>query len=305
MVNSHATAERPVYRSARSAFNRPSPPEKTVRRPGWIRRAVQLVLAANMAFLIRLCRYGVRDSLARLRYTYNLVRPFEPKASRQEAAHPTIESQLAALQEVDLSDLIDSSPTVLLDASYRYEDRGLSVDQLLIVLALLRQRQPKTVLEIGTFCGTTTKAMAFNLPDSTIHTVDLPLDYDPRLDSESVIPKDDLHLVRTRRVGESYRIDPRCSHIIQHFTDTANWDFLPAQGATFVFIDGSHTYEYCKNDTNKALAICGPDAIFVWHDCDLFHPGVVTCLNELLAAGHKVVRVRGTTLGVLQTGGSV
>jgi hypothetical protein len=269
-----------------------------------LKRTGRLLVTANLAFFIRLFRCGVNDAAARLRKAYSDLAPFERNPTTCESDVATVASRLSAIDEVDLSDLIRSAPSIILDATDRFEGGALPLEQLVIVLALLRDRRPETVLEIGTFCGTTTKAMALNLPDSIIHTVDLPLDYDPGLDSGSAIPKDDLHLVRTRRVGESFRIDPRCSHIVQHFTDTANWDFRPAKGATFVFIDGSHTYEYCKNDTTKALDVCGPGAVFIWHDCDVFHPGVVTCLNELASRGHKVVRVRGTTLAVLKTGGN-
>ena len=45
-----------------------------------------------------------------------------------------------------------------------YEDGMLPVEQVLILLSVLVAEKPKTVLEIGTFMGHTTKAMAFNLP---------------------------------------------------------------------------------------------------------------------------------------------
>ena len=66
-----------------------------------------------------------------------------------------------------------------------------------------------------------------------------------------------------------------------------------------MFIDGSHTYEYVKNDTEKCLRIAGDGATLVWHDCDRTHPGVVRYLCELKDAGHDVVRIRRTPIAVL------
>ncbi len=281
--------------SSRRPFDRASASETIWNRAGLVDKVARFLLVANMAFFIRLIRFGAKDSLARLRGSYYSLAPFEPKPSRDT------ESQFAAIDEVDLSDMIDSV-SIELDASYQYEAGALPLNQLLIVLALLRYRQPKIVLEIGTFWGITTKAMGLNLPNSTIHTVDLPLDYVPGSELESTFPKDDLHLIRKRRVGDAFRNDPRCCNIIQHFADTAKWDFQLAKGATFFLIDGSHTYEYCKNDTIKALAVSGPRSLIVWHDCDRAHPGVVSFLNELITAGHRVVRVRGTPLAILDTG---
>ena len=89
---------------------------------------------------------------------------------------------------------------------------------------------------------------------------------------------------------------------MQHYGDTATWDFRNAQGATFFFIDGSHTYDYARNDTEKALAVSrGHHATFVWRDCDEDHPGVVRWLRDMIAAGHPVRRIAGTHLGILET----
>jgi len=284
-----------LSRSAEPAPGGAFASEKTEPRGRAVEKVTRFLLAANTAFLIRLIRFGARDSLERLRESYYQLEPFEPKPSRD------VVSQLAAIKEIDLSDLIGST-SITLDANYRYEAGTLPFNQLLVVLALLRHRQPQIVVEIGTYWGTTTKEMSLNLPGSTIHTVDLPLDYTPGSDPKSAMPKDDLHLIRKRRVGDAFRDDPRCSNIIQHFADTADWDFQAAKGATFFLIDGSHTYEYCKNDTLKALAVAGPGSLIIWHDCDRAHPGVVACLNELIASGRTVRRIQGTTLATLEAG---
>ena len=129
------------------------------------------------------------------------------------------------------------------------------------LLALLIDRNPQCVLEIGTFNGNTTRLMALNLPGTVFHTVDLPEDYNAASDSEK-IQKDDFHLIARRKVGSAFHADPSITNVVQHFGDTASWDFRPAAEAAFFFIDGSHTYEYIRNDTRKS---CTPRAATCHH----------------------------------------
>ena len=84
------------------------------------------------------------------------------------------------------------------------EDGALPTDQALILLSVLVAEQPKAVLEIGTFMGHTTKAMAVNLPASIIHTVDLPTDFSPQSDSVQDLPKDDYQLIAKRSLGREF-----------------------------------------------------------------------------------------------------
>jgi hypothetical protein len=166
---------------------------------------------------------------------------------------------------------------------------------------VLVDRAPRCMLEIGTFCGYTTRLLAMNMPTATIHTIDLPEDYDAGSDDVS-IPKDDFHLIESRKVGSEYRSDPSITNVVQYFGDSATWDFRKAEDATFYFIDGSHTYEYARGDTEKALAASrGRAATLLWHDCDRGHPGVLSWLNEMLSLGHPVRRIAGTNLAIMDT----
>jgi hypothetical protein len=172
----------------------------------------------------------------------------------------------------------------------------LPTDQALSLLAVLVAEQPQVVLEIGTFMGHTTKAMAMNLPRSVIHTVDLPPEFSPQRDPVSHARKDDFHLIANRRVGREFvgtEYEPR---IRQHFADTALWDFREAAGATFFFVDGSHTYDYCKNDSEKCLALSGGRGVFLWHDCDDEHPGVLELINKWRDMGRDIRRINATPL---------
>lgn len=172
----------------------------------------------------------------------------------------------------------------------------LPSDQLMALLAILVAESPNEVLEIGTFMGHTTRQMAENLPQAIVHSVDLPEDFSEEEDSETNIPKDDFHLIRRRIVGREFKGLACEKQIKQHFADTAKWDFSKAGRSTFFFIDGSHTYEYCKNDSEKCLALCEGRGVFLWHDCDSAHPGVVKLLSEWRGLGRDVRLIRGTPI---------
>jgi hypothetical protein len=201
---------------------------------------------------------------------------------------------LKEIPVVSLGDILGNrEPSVTL--TIKPVDEGiLPLDQALALLAILLAEKPAEVLEIGTFMGHTTRLMAESLPESIIHTVDLPLKISNQ--SESTIPKDDFHLIESRVVGRDFKGLPCEKRIRQHFADTATWDFQETGKPTFFFVDGSHTYEYCKNDSEKCLALCNGPGVFLWHDCDDQHPGVVKFIHEWMKKGRKIVRISGTPL---------
>ena len=204
-------------------------------------------------------------------------------------------SGVNAIPVVSLHDIIRTKPEICVTIQ-KHEDGILPFHQAVALLAVAVEERPKIVLEIGTFMGNTTKHLAINLPDSIIHSVDLPEDYAPERDKITQLKKDDFHLITNRRVGREYRNTPYEARIRQHFVDTAVWDFNEAAGATLFFIDGSHSYDYCKNDSERCYQLCGGKGVFLWHDCDEMHPGVVEVLCEWRDLGRNVCRIEGTPI---------
>ena len=175
----------------------------------------------------------------------------------------------------------------------RHRDGALPPNQAYSLLSIAVAKSPDSVFEIGTYWGHTTLLLARNLPDAIIHTIDLPEDFN--LESDDGPAKDDMHLIKDRRVGSEYLDLAGSERIVQYFGDTATWDFSPVKGCSFFFIDGAHTYEYTKNDTEKCLDACGGKGTFLWHDCDDKHPGVVRYLEERSRVA-RVSIIRGTCL---------
>ena len=212
------------------------------------------------------------------------------------AAHRPNTGAAIGIPDISLDEILGDRKPVIRLAVTRYEDGMMPIDQAMVVVSILVAEAPSQVLEIGTYMGYTTRQMAENLETATIHTVDLPEDFSAENDPEQNTPKDDFHLIARRIVGREYKARPCASRVKQHLADTSKWDFREAGHPTFFFIDGSHTYEYCKNDSEKCFALCGGRGVFLWHDCDPMHSGVLRLIAEWRQMGRDVRRIVGTPI---------
>jgi len=203
---------------------------------------------------------------------------------------------LIQIPEISLDEILGDRRPVIRLSVMRFEGGMLSSPQAMALLSILVAEAPAEVLEIGTFMGRTTLQMAENLQESTIHTIDLPPGYSVETEIEQNLPKDDFHLIGSRTVGREFEGKPCADRIKQHFGDTATWDFHGAGNPAFFFIDGSHTYEYCKNDSEKCFELCRGRGTFLWHDCDDEHPGVLRFILEWRKLGRDIKRITGTPI---------
>ena len=252
-----------------------------------MKRALLGLLGISLASLIRGIRFGWREFRHASGTTTWRIHPFESRALRSIPARE-IES-IVGKEGVDVT--IRVKP---------FETGMLPQHEAAALLAIVVKEKPASVLEIGTFMGHTTYLLARNLPNAIIHTLDLPLDYNPTEDTVTQAVKDDAHLIGTRVPGREFLHQPEAGRIRQHFGDSAVWDFNLAAGSTLFFIDGSHTYSYAKSDSERCLALSGGRGVFLWHDCGDDHPGVLQLLLEWRSLGREVVRIAGTTIAYLK-----
>lgn len=179
-------------------------------------------------------------------------------------------------------------------------DGNVSLLELLAIARLVRERRPASVFEIGTFDGRTTLAMARNAPpDARIRTLDLP----PTAPTRHELARKERRYVEKAQPGARFLRTPLASRIEQLYGDSATFDFSPFE-AEFVFIDGSHAYEYVLSDSRRALELTrGRPATILWHDYSAWE-GVTRALNELRANDPRFAGLRwleGTTLALLTT----
>jgi len=195
---------------------------------------------------------------------------------------------------VKLSDLVSNTLAVRI-GPVRAEPHNTSEMELLALGALVRQCEAVEVFEIGTYDGRSTRTLAMNLADGgRVTTLNLPPGQDAMEDGSSSV---DSRLNTKVVSGCRFAGTPEEASIQQVFGDSATFDFAPYAGRMdVVFIDGAHSGEYVRNDTEQALQMIKPEGgLIVWHDGPLY--GVVGYLQEGIRAQDWPLRwIEGTTL---------
>jgi predicted O-methyltransferase YrrM len=203
---------------------------------------------------------------------------------------------------VTLDALCDmKEPVTLRDTDEKSGNVALA--ELLAIARLVRARRPRVVFEIGTFDGRTTLTMASNTPDdSVIHTLDLP----PDAESTTAWALDDAERQYVRKPVSGARVHSTdlARKVRQHYGDSARFDWSPfaRDGVDFVFVDGSHAYEYAHADSLSALSLLrGGRGTILWHDYNAWR-GVSDALHHLRRTDERFAGLRwisGTSLAIL------
>lgn len=119
-------------------------------------------------------------------------------------------------------------------------------------------KNSKNILEIGTHRGFTTNNIALNT-DGRITTVDIckDMELDLKFQNNEILIRDEVGNAITAQNVNS---------VIEH-SDTFFARYIKA-GLKFdgIFIDGDHSYEQVKRDTENALKCCSSGGVIVWHD---------------------------------------
>ena len=161
-------------------------------------------------------------------------------------------------------------------------DGNVALYELLLLARAVATRSPVRLFEIGTFDGRTTLNVTANAPaHAQIFTLDLP----PHSTSTVLdLDADDVRFARASTAGtiaRRYHGTTEARKIVELFGDSATFDFSQYRASMdFVFVDGSHAYEYVLRDSHTALELTAPGGIIFWHDYGAW-PGVTRALNEL------------------------
>jgi predicted O-methyltransferase YrrM len=184
------------------------------------------------------------------------------------------------IPKLDLSQVMDRKVRIEIREP-RGVDGNISLLELMVLNKLVRLAGPVNVLEIGTFDGRTTLNLAANSPDNArVYTLDLPAD---QLDAAQLpLTRGERRYIRKATSGAKYRGTDCERKISQLYGDSAAFDFSPyVEKMDFIFIDGSHSYEYVLNDSKICLNLLNKTkGIIVWHDYMKWQ-GVTRALNEL------------------------
>jgi len=174
----------------------------------------------------------------------------------------------ADIREIYPTDLLPGLECVSLPVGSINEESGhFNQVDLLYVAAIAKLKGLRRMFEFGTYQGRTTYHLAQAREDAKVWTLNLP-------------PADDPSVADF--IGCWFRGSDREVQIEQIFCNSFEFDPAPfAASMDLVFVDGDHSYEAVKNDTEKALRMLAPGGVLLWHDFAAKSPGVVRYLCEL------------------------
>jgi hypothetical protein len=207
----------------------------------------------------------------------NLLR--SPKKSLRWVLKEIILSDAGRVPKVTLSELLQVVPKIQLD-DFVSRDGNLTPAEILAIAAIVADQKPMNLVEIGTFDGNTTLQLALNAPEgAVVHTLDLPPG--ETVTKEPILSGDLKYILDEKKQWRKFEYKESGKKIQQHLGDSTDFDFSLFKEVDFAFIDGGHTYECVKSDTENFLPILSKGATLMWHDYTPFFPGVFRYLNEL------------------------
>ena len=142
----------------------------------------------------------------------------------------------------------------------------------------------RTVCEIGTWKGDTALMMALYPSVVRVKAIDIHKDMGVEIQDEM---KSNHNLMSKEEYGVMFRN----TFVELEFADTMKYT-RGGQQFDLVFIDGNHDYEHVKNDTE--LALSWEPKVIAWHDWNVYNPGVVQFLNEMMENGMACVLFKGS-----------
>lgn len=207
------------------------------------------------------------------------------------------------LPQLDLAEIFPGIEqiTVSLPVTQIERQSGmLPLRELLTLSAICQYIKPQRVFEIGTFKGASTLMIAMSTPPETkISTLDLP---EPSEATKYPLDIGDI-TGKHYQIGEFYKASEFSMKVEQLYGDSGLFDFQPFYNTEdLIFIDGSHSYENVKADTENAYKMLRSGGVILWDD---YHPewgpGVIRALQEI--KDKSLFQIKGTRFVVYKDNG--
>lgn len=142
----------------------------------------------------------------------------------------------------------------------KFGRRPTSMNDIKGLLTLIK-KIPGNVLEIGAWYGKTTYELATRFPEKIFYTVDWLENKLTEIEQRARADKDDIG-----------RYSKYLDNVKLHYLNSADFEYS-GKNISLVFIDGDHSYDGVKKDTEKALENLKPGDIICWHD------SLITCFG--------------------------
>jgi hypothetical protein len=191
---------------------------------------------------------------------------------------------------------------------------SLTTLEATMIVALLKIFNPSKIFEFGTFLGYTTSILTRNSKDSSIvFSLDLDVNSNQvnslelnEFSNQDVLTNDiinDAFLSKIQSVkGEFYLSDmsalqkSRIKLLKQNSLELDVNNLSLVNEIDFCFIDGGHTYEIVKSDTEKAFLMAKKNSIILWHDYNSKIHGDVTSYLMDLSDTYTIYHIANTML---------
>jgi len=201
---------------------------------------------------------------------------------------------VADIRSIPSIDLLDICPGSQRWAMQSFPGVGASVSPMecAALAALAHLVEAKRIFEFGTYKGVSTTQLVLNIaPGGMVFTLDLPEDHPAY---SLPIPKLDEQKIAAEGAKGSLIPKTLLDRVTFLKSDSATFDEKPYLGTMdLVFVDGAHSYEYVKNDTEKGWRMLRSGGVIAWHDCVPSHSEVVRYIKK---SSFVSKRVSGTTL---------
>lgn len=240
----------------------------------------------NLAYWAKACSSLARHAVKNPQFGRNLVRS------------GLILDQQPGAETVPLTVAVPGAEQVVVDmGASTWTISNMDPTERYVIGALVKIRKPRRIFEIGTFDGSTTLLMARNAASSEIFTLDLPPE-----SAERATVAGEAENAATG-VGRCFAGTPEASTITQLYGDSRRFDFSPWHGTVdLVLVDGGHTEDCVRPDTEAAHRMLAPGGIIVWDDYMVGWPDVVKAVDEYpRSPGSRLVHVAGTDLAIETT----
>lgn len=128
-----------------------------------------------------------------------------------------------------------------------------------LLIQLVKERQPRSILEVGTWNGQRALEMLKAAPGATYYGFDLFEDGTPEVDEAEKNVKPHHSLESVRKTLQGYD-----AHLFKGNTRETLAQFdTPVD---FVWIDGGHSVETIRSDWENVKRCCTPDTVVVFDD---------------------------------------
>jgi predicted O-methyltransferase YrrM len=158
------------------------------------------------------------------------------------------------LRELPLPAILPGVEEVCVPLSAIHEETGhTNHAEMAYVVAAVRHRRATRIFEFGTFLGRTTYHLAALNPEAHVWTLDL--------------PREENRWWFAGYVGSYFHGTPVEDRITMLRQNAYQFDPAPfTQSMDFIWVDGDHSYNGVRNDTEKAFAMLAPGGAIMWHD---------------------------------------